>query len=76
MSDKKTMNEELGMEYSPILGVTYGLVNVTPEEDQGPEYDGAGFSIEDRGEEEYEIIYNPKKFRPEKRLKNVTPEEE
>jgi hypothetical protein len=48
MSDKKTMNEELGMEYSPILGVTYGLVNVTPEEDQGPEYDSAGFSIEDR----------------------------
>jgi len=31
MSDKKTMNEELGMEYSPILGVTYGLVNVTPK---------------------------------------------
>jgi hypothetical protein len=24
------------------------LVNVTPEEDQGPEYDSAGFSIEDR----------------------------
>jgi hypothetical protein len=48
MSDKKTINEELGMEYSPILGVTYGLVNVTPEEDQGPEYDSAGFSIEDR----------------------------
>ena len=48
MSDKKTMNEELGMEYSPILGVTYGLVNVTSEEDQGPEYDSAGFSIEDR----------------------------
>jgi len=49
MSDKKTMNEELGMEYSPILGVTYGLVNVTPEnEDEGPEYDSAGFSIEDR----------------------------
>jgi hypothetical protein len=34
MSDKKTMNEELGMEYSPILGVTYGLVNVTPEEEE------------------------------------------
>jgi len=69
MSDKKTMNEELGMEYSPILGVTYGLVNVTPEKeeerdelhdfdmvmnhivgdlDEGPEYDSAGFSIEDR----------------------------
>ena len=68
MSDKKTMTEELGMEYSPILGVTYGLVNVTPEEeerdelhdfdlvmnlmvadlDEGPEYDSAGFSIEDR----------------------------
>jgi hypothetical protein len=31
MSDKKTMNEELVMEYSPILGVSYGLVNVTPE---------------------------------------------
>jgi hypothetical protein len=61
------MNEELSMEYSPILGVTYGLVNVTPEEerdelhdfdmvmnqiigdlDEGPEYDSAGFSIEDR----------------------------
>ena len=98
MSDKKTMNEELAMEYSPILGVTYGLVNVTENEDseerdelhdfdlvmnlmvgdldEGPEYDGAGFSIEDRDEEEYEIIYNPKKFRPEKRLKKVTPEEE
>ena len=61
MSDKKTMNEELAMEYSPILGVTYGLVNVTENEDseerdelhdfdldEGPEYDGAGFSIEDR----------------------------
>ena len=72
MSDKKTMNEELSMEYSPILGVTYGLKNVTPENedseeerdeshdfdmvmnhilgdlDEGPEYDGAGFSIEDR----------------------------
>ena len=72
MSDKKTMNEELTMEYSPILGVTYGLKNVTPENedseeerdelhdfdlvmnlmvgdlDEGPEYDGAGFSIEDR----------------------------
>ena len=66
------MNEELTMEYSPILGVTYGLVNVTPENedkeeerdelhdfdmvtnhifvdlDEGPEYDSAGFSIEDR----------------------------
>ena len=31
MSDKKTMNEELTMEYSPILGVTYGLKNVTPD---------------------------------------------
>jgi hypothetical protein len=31
MSDKKTMNEELVMEYSPILGVSYGLRNVTPE---------------------------------------------
>ena len=72
MSDNKTMNEELTMEYSPILGVTYGLKNVTPENedseeerdelhdfdlvmnlivgdlDEGPEYDGAGFSIEDR----------------------------
>ena len=27
------MNEELAMEYSPILGVTYGLVNVTENED-------------------------------------------
>jgi hypothetical protein len=72
MSDKKTMNEELVMEYSPILGVTYGLKNVTTEEeerdelhdfdlvmnlivgdlDEGPEYDSAGFSIEDREEEE------------------------
>jgi hypothetical protein len=34
MSDKKTMNEELAMEYSPILGVTYGLVNVAPEEEE------------------------------------------
>jgi hypothetical protein len=73
MSDKKTMNEELSMEYSPILGVTYGLVNVTENEDseerdelhdfdlvmnlmvgdldEGPEYDSAGFSIEDREEE-------------------------
>lgn len=72
MSDNKTMNEELTMEYSPILGVTYGLKNVTPKNedseeerdelhdfdlvmnlivgdlDEGPEYDGAGFSIEDR----------------------------
>jgi hypothetical protein len=72
MSEEKTTNEELSMEYSPILGVTYGLKNVTPEEeerdelhdfdlvmnlivgdlDEGPEYDGAGFSIEDREEEE------------------------
>ena len=64
------LREELSMEYSPILGVTYGLVNVTPEKeeeerdelhdfdmvmnhivgdlDEGPEYDSAGFSIEDR----------------------------
>ena len=63
------LREELSMEYSPILGVTYGLKNVTPEKeeerdelhdfdmvmnhivgdlDEGPEYDGAGFSIEDR----------------------------
>ena len=50
MSEEKTTNEELVMEYSPILGVTYGLKNVTPEnEDEGPEYDSAGFSIEDRG---------------------------
>ncbi len=39
MSDKKTMNEELGMEYSPILGVTYGLVNVTPEEERDELHD-------------------------------------
>ena len=51
MSEEKTTNEELVMDYSPILGVTYGLVNFTPEEDQGPEYDSAGFSIEDREEE-------------------------
>jgi hypothetical protein len=37
MSDKKTMNEELAMEYSPILGVTYGLVNVTPENEDTEE---------------------------------------
>jgi hypothetical protein len=37
MSDKKTMNEELVMEYSPILGVTYGLVNVTPENEDSEE---------------------------------------
>jgi hypothetical protein len=55
------IREELVMDYSPILGVTYGLKNVL---------------VEDRDEEEYEIIYNPKKFRPEKRLKKVTPEEE
>ena len=63
------LREELSMEYSPILGVTYGLKNVTPEKeeerdelhdfdmvmnhivgdlDEGPEYDSAGFSIEDR----------------------------
>ena len=48
MSEEKTTNEELSMEYSPILGVTYGLVNVTENEDEGPEYDSAGFSIEDR----------------------------
>ena len=29
--------EELVMEYSPILGVTYGLVNVTPEEEERDE---------------------------------------
>jgi hypothetical protein len=48
MSEEKTTNEELSMEYSPILGVTYGLKNVTENEDEGPEYDSAGFSIEDR----------------------------
>jgi hypothetical protein len=37
MSDKKTVNEELAMEYSPILGVTYGLVNVTPENEDSEE---------------------------------------
>ena len=37
MSDKKTMNEELVMEYSPILGVTYGLRNVIPEEEERDE---------------------------------------
>jgi hypothetical protein len=43
------IREELVMDYSPILGVTYGLKNVTSEnEDEGPEYDSAGFSIEDR----------------------------
>ena len=37
MSDKKTMNEELVMEYSPILGVSYGLVNVNPENEDTEE---------------------------------------
>ena len=37
MSEEKTTNEELVMEYSPILGVTYGLVNVTPEEEERDE---------------------------------------
>ena len=37
MSDKKTMNEELVMEYSPILGVTYGLKNITPENEDSEE---------------------------------------
>ena len=37
MSDEKTMNEELVMEYSPILGVTYGLKNVTPENEDSEE---------------------------------------
>lgn len=37
MSDKKTMNEELSMEYSPILGVTYGLKNVTPKNEDSEE---------------------------------------
>jgi hypothetical protein len=31
MSKEKTTNEELVMDYSPILGVTYGLKNVTPK---------------------------------------------
>ncbi len=39
MSNKKTMNEELSMEYSPILGVTYGLVNVIPEEERDELHD-------------------------------------
>jgi hypothetical protein len=33
MSEEKTTNEELVMEYSPILGVTYGLRNVLIEVD-------------------------------------------
>jgi hypothetical protein len=37
MSEQKTTNEELVMEYSPILGVTYGLKNVTPEEEERDE---------------------------------------
>ena len=37
MSEEKTTNEELSMEYSPILGVTYGLKNVTPEEEERDE---------------------------------------
>ena len=37
MSEEKTTNEELVMEYSPILGVTYGLRNVTPEEEERDE---------------------------------------
>lgn len=37
MSEEKTTNEELVMEYSPILGVTYGLKNVTPENESDEE---------------------------------------
>jgi hypothetical protein len=37
MSEEKTTNEELVMDYSPILGVTYGLKNVTPEEKERDE---------------------------------------
>ena len=37
MSDKKMMSEELMMEYSPILGVTYGLKNVLVEVDSTKE---------------------------------------
>lgn len=37
MSEEKTTNEELVMEYSPILGVTYGLKNVTPENEDSEE---------------------------------------
>ena len=37
MSEEKTTNEELVMDYSPILGVTYGLKNVTPEEEERDE---------------------------------------
>jgi hypothetical protein len=37
MSEEKTTNEELSMDYSPILGVTYGLKNVTPEEEERDE---------------------------------------
>lgn len=39
MSEEKTTNEELVMEYSPILGVTYGLKNVTPEEERDELHD-------------------------------------
>ena len=37
MSEEKTTNEELVMEYSPILGVTYGLKNVTPDNEDSEE---------------------------------------
>jgi hypothetical protein len=33
MLEEKTTNEELVMEYSPILGVTYKLKNVLVEND-------------------------------------------
>ena len=39
MSEQKTTNEELVMEYSPILGVTYGLRNVIPEEERDELHD-------------------------------------
>lgn len=41
MSDKKTIetNQELVMEYSPILGVSYGLKDVEPESGDTEEHD-------------------------------------
>jgi len=39
MSEEKTTNEELVMEYSPILGVTYGLRNVENLESETDEKD-------------------------------------
>jgi len=38
--------------------VKYRFENLVPFEDQGPEYDGAGFSIEDREEDPEELTHH------------------